>query len=119
MWFARKAKQNWKYLQKLQPGLVQGGQGTRISALGSLCTDIEIFQIFLKKYMLFCLMSAYLKQVSPLAPEQARKYLSNHATNIEQLEFLLVLSKLSKNSCERVIRYKYMHKNGKNEKYGS
>ena len=35
MWFARKAKQNWKYLQKLQPGLVQGGQGTRISVLGS------------------------------------------------------------------------------------
>ena len=63
-------------------------------------------------------MSACLKRVSPLAPEQARKYLSNHATNIEQLEFLLGLSKLSKNSCQRVIRFKYMHKNGKNEKYG-
>ena len=83
-----------------------------------LCTDIEIFQIFLKKvHVIFFLISAYLKQVSPLAPEQARKYLSNHATNMEQLEFLLGLSKLSK-IMPNVIRFKYMHKNGKNEKYG-
>ena len=47
-------------------------------------------------------MSAYLKQVSPLAPEQARKYLSNHATNMEQLEFLLGLSNYLK-SCQMLL----------------
>ena len=78
-----------------------------------------MFANFIAKiHVIFVLMSAYLKQVSPLAPEQARKYLSNHATNIEQLEFLLVLSKLSKNSCERVIRFNTCTKMGKNEKYG-
>ena len=52
MWFARKAKQNWKYLQNYSlalsrvgkvPGYLYWDHG------GSLCTDIKIFQIFLKK----------------------------------------------------------------------
>ena len=60
-----------------------------------LCTDIEIFQIFLKKvHVIFFLISAYLKQVSPLAPEQARKYLSNHATNIEQFRIFIRIIKI-------------------------
>merc|ERR1712237_3833 len=38
-------------------------------------TDIQISQIFLKKYMLFVLMSTWLQTGLSLAPEQARKQL--------------------------------------------
>ena len=76
MWFARKAKQNWKYLQSYSlvltrvdkaPGYLYWDHG------GSSCTDIKIFQIFLKKkYMLFLLKSAFLKRFSD-RPKHARK----------------------------------------------
>ena len=62
-------------------------------------------------YLFWCLHGS--RQVSLWLLSRQENNLSNHATNIEQLEFLLVLWKLSKNSCERVVRYKYMHKNGK------
>ena len=73
-------------------------------------TDIQISQILLKRYMLFFLMSAWLQTRLSLVPEQARKQLVKTCNKYWAIRILLVLWKLSKNSCERVVRYKYMHK---------
>ena len=95
MWFARKAKQNWKYLQKLQTGLVQGGQGTRISVLGSWWIILHRYKNLSnfpeKKYILFSFGVCFPKTVS-YRPKHARKCL---ISNVIMNNFFMVIKLLS------------------------
>ena len=99
MWFCHQSKIKRKYIQLLHPGLVQGW--TRHQ---DICTDImawycaqilKSFKFSWKKvHVIFFLISAYLKQVSPLAPEQARKYLSNHANKYGTIRIFIRIIKI-------------------------